>query len=302
MFHHRNEDQPLQNIQHPSNNSIRSCILIFRCQSIWMMYRFIWFHLLAIHITDSHPWGSLRSKPVHAHARLHTLKRSIHQVIQVVRIPQKSPWKGLFGRYFNNESQKKRHIWYKIHQIHVWCLVDYFGKLSCHHVTAVTSGAQTLGSVESPPRWAHVQFELLKIYRTLQFKDTSTNINKYQHVSTLDDAWCIQKVIWNWIQTKYSTVLESISCWSWTLKVVQKPWSFGTLPTLPLTPLSTETEIFQKPLFLSLDKESGTFNRLFLCFGTSAFKAEQSATASAVCPQSGIGIDGIDIRAHFGKY
>lgn len=53
---------------------------------------------------------------------------------------------------------------------------------------------------------------------------------------------------------------------------------------------------------LSLDKESGTFNRLFLCFGTSAFKAEQSATASAVCPQSGIGIDGIDIRAHFGKY
>lgn len=56
---------------------------------------------------------------------------------------------------------------------------------------------------------------------------------------------------------------------------------------------------------LSLDKESGTFkfdNRLFLCFGTSAFKAEQSATASAVCPQSGIGIDGIDIRTHFGKY
>ena len=117
-------------------------------------------------------------------------------------------------------------------------------KLSCHHVTAVTSGAQTLGSVESPPRWAHVQFELLKIYRTLQFKDTSTNINRDISITStyINYRWCMMypKCHLELNTKKTSTVLESISCWSWTLKVVQKPWSFGTLPTLPLTPLSTD--------------------------------------------------------------
>lgn len=200
--------------------------------------------MLAIHITDSHPWGSLRSKPVHAHARLHTLKRSIHQVIQVVRIPQKSPWKGGFGWYFNNESQKKK----KYHEISIQdtCVVSFklLWKIVMSPCHCSNFRCPNVGKRREPTTMGSRAIWTPEIYRTLQFKDTSTNINRdISIISTyINYRWCMMypKCHLELNTKKYSTVLESISCWSWTLKVVQKPWSFGTLPTLPLTPLSTD--------------------------------------------------------------